>query len=251
MTVISVIPRFFWLVIVGWSPLHHAALHAPPTLVSHLLNHGVSSLTTTHKGLTALDIITAYEELPGRQEVAALLEAAMRGCGWGGSERERMRERRKNLKEAHQRKTSTRTREWSAIGKVLDIEDGWWGEIDAESDGEDIQSESGDEDSDEEEPIPYTPPRKFDSMLVFSLADLPDILDSLIAKARPVLYPLSRRAAPANGLYLLARYACIWCDATWLEDLLIGTVDKIEEAVYVRSFFHNRFLVLIRVPGQT
>jgi hypothetical protein len=31
----------------------------------------------------------------------------------------------------------------------------------------------------------------------------------------------------------LARFACIEADESWLEDLLMGGVDKIEEIIYV------------------
>jgi hypothetical protein len=45
------------------------------------------------------------------------------------------------------------------------------------------------------------------SHLVFSLESLPSKLSHLIANYPPQAYPLSRRTLPANGIFLLARYA--------------------------------------------
>ncbi len=66
-------------------------------------------------------------------------------------------------------------------------------------------------------------------MLVFSPATLPKILDSLIANYRPRF----KDATPANTLYMLARFAALTCDHNWLEDLLIGATDAIEETFFV------------------
>ncbi|KAH9947151.1 DIL domain-containing protein [Amylocystis lapponica] len=62
----------------GWTPLHYASLLAPPTLISHLLTHGSLPLLLTRRKLTALDIVTAHSTVPGREDVALLLEEAMR-----------------------------------------------------------------------------------------------------------------------------------------------------------------------------
>ncbi|KAG5722125.1 hypothetical protein E4T56_gene3764, partial [Termitomyces sp. T112] len=68
----------------GWTPLHHAALLSPPTLVSHLMTHGCSPCAVTRRGLTPLDVVTAHSTLPGRGDVALLLEESMRSEGWIG-----------------------------------------------------------------------------------------------------------------------------------------------------------------------
>ncbi len=39
---------------------------------------------------------------------------------------------------------------------------------------------------------------------------------------------------------MLARFACLTCDHTWLEDLIIGATDCIEE-----TFFVSRLLALM------
>jgi len=66
-------------------------------------------------------------------------------------------------------------------------------------------------------------------MLVFSPASLPQIFDSLITNYRPRF----KDATPANTLYMLARFAALTCDYTWLEDLLVGAADAIEETFFV------------------
>src|SRR5271154_5197904 len=103
--------------------MHHAALLAPPTLVSHLMTHGCSLFSVTRRNLTALDIITAYSTIPGREDVALLLEEAMRGEGWSSGK-----------KEARRREVDERVK-WRVdqqvlrddIGKALGISPGWWG----------------------------------------------------------------------------------------------------------------------------
>ena len=66
-------------------------------------------------------------------------------------------------------------------------------------------------------------------MLVFSPPLLPQIFDSLISNFSPKL----KDATPANTLYMLARFACLTCDHIWLEELIIGAADAIEETFFV------------------
>lgn len=247
----------------GWTPLHFAALHAPPTLVSYLLTHAASPLSKSHRGLTPLDVITAYEEMPTRADIAFLLEQAMRERGWYGSEIDRRRERKKRRKEMREQKMRRRRQEWGQIGHVLSLPEEWWGEDhdDTASIESESESDSDEEKSDEEEePTPYTPTHDHDSILVFSLSNLPQLLDSLISNVTPILKPLSKRTAPANGLYYLARFAAVWCDNDWVEEVVIGAVDKIEETVHAKPedlahlafwlFNTTTFLHLLRCDHQ-
>lgn len=82
----------------GWTALHHAALLAPPSLISHLLSHGSSPLAQSRRKLTPLDVVTAYEDVPGREDVIIMLREAMFSIGWKGDEKKeeerRMKERR-------------------------------------------------------------------------------------------------------------------------------------------------------------
>ena len=72
-------------------------------------------------------------------------------------------------------------------------------------------------------------------MLVFNPIALPEIFDTLITS-----YPISLKdPTPANTLYMLARFACLTCDHTWLEDLIMGAADTIEEAFFVSPTPHE------------
>lgn len=113
----------------GWISLHHAALLAPPTLVSHLLTHGCSPFAATRRNLTALDIVTGHSILPGREDVRLLLEEAMREEGWTGG---RMEERRRAFEKKEQRLAKLKALQQS-VGRILDITPSWWGELDADS----------------------------------------------------------------------------------------------------------------------
>ncbi|KAJ6621651.1 DIL domain-containing protein [Mycena sp. CBHHK59/15] len=204
----------------GWTPLHHAALLSPPTLISHLMTHGCSPFAVTRRNLTPLDIVTAHSILPGRDDVALLLEEAMRGEGWTGG---KMEERRRLLDERRRRQEKqTIIRE--SVGKTLGVNPKWWGDADLSS----SDSESGDEEVDD---LVYTPPADYSSMLVFSPPSLPQIFESLITNFQPSF----RDSQPANTLYMLARFACLTCDHTWLEDLIIGATDAIEETFFDRA----------------
>ena len=77
-------------------------------------------------------------------------------------------------------------------------------------------------------------------MLVFSPALLPQIFDSLIINYRPTY----KDATPANTLYMLARFACLTCDHLWLEDLINGATDAIEDTFFVRVPSCSASLVL-------
>ena len=72
-------------------------------------------------------------------------------------------------------------------------------------------------------------------MLVYSPHALPHILDALVTDFNPT----PRNYDPASSLYLLSRFACQWGDPEWLEDLIAGAVDKIEETVYVSEVSHR------------
>ncbi|KAH9968881.1 DIL domain-containing protein [Russula dissimulans] len=206
----------------GWTALHHAALMSPPTLVSFLLTHGCSPFSQTQRGPTPLDIVTAHSTMPGRQDVALLLGEAMRGEGWTGG---RMEEQRRQLERRTARKRR-RERVREDVGKVLTIAPQWWGDDEWEA----TASESDEDESEDEETV-LTPSFHYTSMLVFSPPALPQIFQSLIINFTPSM----RNSEPANVLYMLARFACLTCDSSWLEDLIIGATDAIEETFFSRS----------------
>lgn len=174
--------------------------------------------------------------MPGRETVALLLEEAMRGEGWTGG---RMEEQRRLL-ELRMRRRGKRKDVRDDVGRVLEVNSKWWGDEDSEY----ASSESSDDGDELEDDIyvsrsnynskplqpPFqTPPSDFSSMLAFSPPWLPEIFQSLV-----VNFPTTRRnSEPANALYMLARFACLTCDQTWLEDLIIGATDAIEDTFFV------------------
>lgn len=225
----------------GWIGLHHAALLAPPTLVSHLITRGCSTLAVTRRGLTALDIVTAHSPLPGRHDVRLLLEEAMREQGWTGG---RVEEQRR-AQERHDSKLQKRRALQEHLTRMLDIDYRWWGDIDAEVT---LSEVSNDEDDDLEQLELFvsshldisigqakqrnrkTPSPDYTSMLVFAPHALPNIFQTLIVDFRPTLL----NTEPANALYMLSRFACLNCNDGWLEDLIIGATDAIEDTFFVR-----------------
>ncbi|KAJ4486030.1 DIL domain-containing protein [Lentinula aciculospora] len=208
----------------GWTPLHYAALLSPPTLVSHLMTHGCSPFDVTRRKLTPLDIVSAHSMIPGRADVALLVEEAMRGEGWTGG---RLEEKRRILDERMKRKGKQQSvRE--DVGKALGIHPRWWSHHSDEFNFSDDTSDS--ELEEEEDESIYTPPLDYTNMLVFSPPSLPAIFESLITN-----YPPSfRNSQPANLLYMLARFACLTCDHNWLEDFMLGATEAIEDNFFNR-----------------
>lgn len=140
----------------GWTPLHYAALCAPPTLIIYLIRNGASPLAKTKKSLTPLDLITSYDPIPERQDAALVLREAMRERGWVGSPLDLRRQKRESKRKAHHDKLKKRSGEWNRIGHVLGMNEHWWSgrsAFDLDLD-EDFLSSSDDEDDPGDEIIP-------------------------------------------------------------------------------------------------
>ncbi|GFZ51039.1 hypothetical protein JCM24511_08797 [Saitozyma sp. JCM 24511] len=247
----------------GWTPLHLAALISSLQLVSFLLSHGASPQALTHRGLTPLDLIAGMHD---RSDIATLLEQAT-STGTSSpnpavlsepapslsDRRKAMLERRrenvargtKRREENEKKRMISEERErWvRSMVQPVDVDAeflfprrngssrrssdsglGWMGdedEGDSEDDVEGGQEDEGMGDISDDE-----------SMLAFGLAQLPSILDVLITSYTPCSQPLSKRSLPANAVFLYARFAHYRCDETWLEELLEGTVERIEQGIY-------------------
>lgn len=93
------------------------------------MTHGCSPFSVTRRHLTPLDIVTAHTVLPGREDIALLLEESMRGEGWTGG---RMEQRRRALDEQLKRRNRQRVL-YDSISKALEVPAQWWGEQDAET----------------------------------------------------------------------------------------------------------------------
>lgn len=104
------------------------------------MTHGCSPFSVTRRQLTPLDIVTAHTLLPGREDVALLLEESMRGEGWTGG---RMEQRRRALEEQLKRRDRQKDL-YNSVSKILDVPTQWWGERDVETSS--TISDSEDED---------------------------------------------------------------------------------------------------------
>ncbi|PVF94843.1 hypothetical protein CPB86DRAFT_808363 [Serendipita vermifera] len=233
-----------------WTPLHHAALLAPASLVSYILSHGASPLALTRRKLTPLDVITAYEDVPGREGAIALLREAMRSQmtfedrqrmieqGWRNDERRELeRKKQERLERRRYRKKRLKEDVTSVLEEELRDSSWGWGKdgMGGESSDDDFfePSDLEDEQSDgyDSDTLP-TPRDTYDTMLVFSPPALDRIFQALLPlpKSKPI-YRRLRDPTPAQALYLHCRFACVACDHNWLEDLLVGAMDRMEEVV--------------------
>lgn len=102
------------------------------------MTHGCSPFSVTRRNLTPLDVVTAHSIIPGREDVALLLEEAMRGEGWSGG---RMEQRRRFV-EQQMKKNRKQKDICDGIGRVLDVDPKWWN-ADVTSSDEDTDDEDG------------------------------------------------------------------------------------------------------------
>jgi hypothetical protein len=100
------------------------------------MTHGCSPFDLTRRKLTPLDIVTAHTILPGREDVALLLEEAMKSEGWTGG---RMETQRRTFDERRRRKDK-RQNIRNNVSRVLNVDSHWWGQNSDES----SESESDD-----------------------------------------------------------------------------------------------------------
>ncbi|KAK0555746.1 hypothetical protein OC846_000408 [Tilletia horrida] len=81
-----------------------------------------------------------------------------------------------------------------------------------------------------------------DQMLVFSFAELDILLDVFISNAKPYRAPWAQRAIPANGLYLCARWAAVSGDGDLMDELVLNSINRIQEAIHAN---HGRMNHLV------
>ncbi|KAH7340418.1 DIL domain-containing protein [Rhizoctonia solani] len=249
--------------LLGWTPLHYAAIHAPPTLVLYLSTHGCSPLSKSMKGLTPLDIITGHDVIPGREDVALVLQESMKASGWTGSARNQIREMKIQEETARSVRRAQRRKEWTEIGRLLGLADQWWegrrqgegqmprmyltaqdADLAYQEEEEDANGVKNFEDLDEDEDDPtgeyidsiLSPPISGYDILIYSPINLPRIFYAIIDQAKPVVYPVHQRSMPANALYGLVRFAAAHANDEWLDDLVGGAATRIEETIRARKF---------------
>ncbi|KZT61318.1 DIL-domain-containing protein [Calocera cornea HHB12733] len=217
----------------GWTPLHYAALMAPPTLITYMLQHCAAiglraedllNARTNRSGLTPLDVISAHTPIPSREGIVLMLEDAM---GVGAIKERMKREQR----EADRRRLEDKRRWLEERRKCLMTWGlGGWGEDD-EDDELDVDDESSAWDSDEDDEDIASPQPTWDNMLAFSLPSLQGFLMHLIDHQQPVLNPSSRRGLPAHALWLCGRFAIAQADEDWFDEVLLGGLSRIEDII--------------------
>lgn len=106
------------------------------------MTHGCSVFALTRRNLTPLDIVTAHSVLPGREDVALLLEEAMRGEGWTGG---KLEEKRRVLDEKRKRLEKQRAVQ-DGVGKTLGLDMRWWAASDHPWSDDDSDDEEADDD---------------------------------------------------------------------------------------------------------
>ncbi|WVQ75629.1 hypothetical protein IAR50_005258 [Cryptococcus sp. DSM 104548] len=248
----------------GWTPLHLAVLVSTPPLVSFLLSHGASPHDTNSRGLTPLDLVVG---IPDREAIALFLEHAISvphpSTPLPSSSfipttstilttlppaRQKMLGRRRRKASRYLEKMEARGRRERVEAererwvrdkvRVVDVrpelvlprrdmkrDDGLEFDLNLE-----LGKEDNEDDERENTEINLL---EFNSnMLVFSLVNLPEIFDILISDYVPVSQPLPKRTLPANVLFYYARFAWYMCDEEWLEALIEGAVERVEEGVY-------------------
>ncbi|BGO98269.1 hypothetical protein NBRC10513v2_002661 [Rhodotorula toruloides] len=253
----------------GWTPLHWAVQNNDIPIASYLLNHRASPLLASRKGLTARDLVkpgsegfamrevltSAWEAALERGRAARRAEEGVEGKGKGkeadeGAEMARSEsrmslaasealslsweDREREKAEEQEREKEGRRRMQLAMESAQNLE------LDMAMLGlEDGRRIENDVDSDSEEGTapPFDWQRcQLDQMLVFSLADLPTILDVVITTIKPVR-TRKYRVIPANVLFLCARFAHHHSNAELFDELLFGALERIEAAVHDRP--HN------------
>ncbi|ORY31607.1 hypothetical protein BCR39DRAFT_86241 [Naematelia encephala] len=240
----------------GWTPLHLASLVSTPPLISFLLTRGASPQALTNRGLTPLDLVAGMGD---REDVCILLEhattngessaqpdhpslsqarqamlARRRQHATKRIQRMERREKARRLAAERERWLRERARvvdvdvdlllpprSWKRYRDSTDSGLGWMSDSTEDSEVEDDNEEEdegiGDADC---------------SMLVFAPSHLSSIFEILITTYVPRCQPLASRTLPANVLFLYARFAHYRCDQSWLEELLEGAVERIEQGVY-------------------
>lgn len=92
--------------------------------------------------MTALDIVTAYSVIPGREDVALFLGEAMRGEGWQDNKLSLKRQTLNEKLKHSERRQADRM----AIQRILNLDGQWWGQND-----DDLSEEPSEDEKDIED----------------------------------------------------------------------------------------------------
>lgn len=207
----------------GWSPLMWATNNNHEKIVQMLLDKGASSETKSARGRTVHDFIAPENiriqnilHLPPRPESSSSSSITSgRSDDWyqPGNAEEQFQS---NLAE-------------SEMKRRMLMESAYNLEVDLASLGIDEEPESP---IDEEQEFVWDRCLP-DQMFVFSASDLPHMLDIVITNMQPIR-SRAQKPVPANLLFLSSRFAHYYSSPDLLENLLYGTVDRIDRAVKTR-----------------
>ena len=266
----------------GWTALHWAVQNNDIPIAAYLLNHRASPTVASHKGLTPEDLIKrgdegeamravllsaveAAEERErqalmrdlnerdegvdedessgigkGRERAASVMSYGLNprggaGSGWAIDPDKVDKERRERTAKQRQELAKDSAAQLEVDPKVLGVD-----------------LPDSDEDEEQGVPAPFVWEECLpDQMLVFTLEELPVLFDLIITNMRPVR-ERQKRALPANVVFLCARYASYFGTPDLLEELIVGAMERVEEAVHKHptdmancSFWLNNCLLLL------
>lgn len=245
----------------GWTALHWAVQNNDIPIAAYLLNHRASPTVTSHKGLTPEDLIkrgqdgeamravlmSAIEAAEERERQALMRDLNERDEGVDDDESSgisKAREKAASLisfptvsrsgsnwaldaekVEKDRRERAARQRQELARESAAQLE------VDPKVLGVDLP-EVEDEEEEQGVQTPFVWEQCLpDQMLVFTLDELPILFDLIITNKRPVR-DRQKRALTANVIFLCARYASSFGTPDLLEELIVGAMERIEEAVH-------------------
>ncbi|GAA5991524.1 hypothetical protein JCM10908_005743 [Rhodotorula pacifica] len=169
-----------------------------------------------------------------RLSLAALSEVDASSTSWEEAEGDRERER---AEEKERQAVERRT--WQLAvdsAEVLQLNLALLGVRDPQAkSGRDPPGRAEEDEDDEPEPTTSTPfiwdRCEPDQMIVFSLFDLPMLLDVVVSFVRPI-HTRKLRYIPANVIFLAARYAHYLGGTELLDELMFGALERIENNIH-------------------
>ncbi|KWU41224.1 hypothetical protein RHOSPDRAFT_12581, partial [Rhodotorula sp. JG-1b] len=205
----------------GWTALHWAVQNNDIPIASYLLNHRASPLLASRRGLTARDLVKPGSEgLAMREVLSSAWEAAI----------ERERAARRTADETGGVDASTasweedRERERAEEKQRETVERRKWQLALDSAELETPASAAAEQAFDWDRCQP-------DQMIVFSLLDLPMLLDVVVSFVRPI-HTRKYRYIPANVIFLAARYAHHLGGTELLDELMFGALERIENNIH-------------------
>ncbi|GAA93718.1 uncharacterized protein L969DRAFT_96106 [Mixia osmundae IAM 14324] len=208
----------------GWTALHWAVSQNNVTLASFLLNHGARIDMRSNKGLTLKKLLRAG---PKGDDMRRVLQSAQAA---------RLERINPKLANGAQADVSHDAGEMSAI--ISEDNEAVQRQRDIIAETCRCLGISPAQLQSEPQPEAMPPDESFDwelclpdQMLVFGMQDLPTILRVAIADISPTASARDR-IIPASVIFFCARYACHYDTIDLLDELLLGSIETIEAALF-------------------